>query len=311
MNLCQLIEQYIAFRKSLGEIQDTNAQTLRMFGRFLGSAVDVADVRSEQVNAFLAGKGPRTLTWHHKLSVLRSFYRYAMSRDYTSTSPLPTVIPKRPPAFVPYIYSHDDLRRLLRAIDSDTRYRAGMEPITVRTIVLLLYATGLRVQEALNLNHGDVDLHAALLTVRQTKFGKTRLVPLGPKLRDVLAQYVSKSQGAALDTPFFKMRAGNRVSRDRLEITYRYFRKRAGIARTDGARQQPRLHDLRHSFAVHRLTSWYRQGADVQKLLPQLSVYLGHVCIRHTQVYLSMTPELLHEAGRRFEQYITQEVRHD
>jgi integrase/recombinase XerD len=69
------------------------------------------------------------------------------------------------------------------------------------------------------------------------------------------------------------------------------------------------LHDLRHSFAVHRLTSWYRQGADVQKLLPQLSVYLGHVCIRHTQVYLSMTPELLHEAGRRFEQYVTEEVK--
>jgi integrase/recombinase XerD len=114
-----------------------------------------------------------------------------------------------------------------------------------------------------------------------------------------------------LDTPFFKMRSGNRVSRDRLEITYRYFRERAGIARNDGARYQPGLHDLRHSFAVHRLTSWYRQGADVQKLLPQLSVYLGHVCIRHTQIYLSMTPELLHEAGQRFEQYVSQEVSHD
>jgi site-specific recombinase XerD len=311
MNLSQLIEQYIAFRKSLGEIQDTNAQTLRMFGRFIGGTADVVEVSHEQVNAFLAGKGQMTLTWHHKLGVLRSFYRYAVTRDFVPSAPLPTVIPRRPPSFVPYIFSPDDLQRLLRAIDSDTRYRAGLEPITVRTIVLLLYGTGLRVQEALNLNHGDIDLGGALLTVRQTKFGKTRLVPVGPQLRNVLVNYASRSNAVALDTPFFKMRAGNRVSRGRLEITYRYFRERAGIARTDGARHQPRLHDLRHSFAVHRLTSWYRQGADVQKLLPQLSVYLGHVCIRHTQIYLSMTPELLCEAGQRFEQYVAQEVNHD
>ncbi len=96
MNLSQLIEQYIAFRKSLGEIQATNAQTLRMFGRFIGIAADVAEVRSDQVSAFLAGKGQRTLTWHHKLGVLRSFYRYAVSRDYVPSAPLPTVTGKEP-----------------------------------------------------------------------------------------------------------------------------------------------------------------------------------------------------------------------
>lgn len=311
MNLSQLIEQYIAFRKSLGEIQNTNAGTLRMFGHFVGRTADIADVIPEQVNAFLAGKGQQTLTWHHKLGALRSFYRYAVSRNYVAAAPLPASIPKRPPAFIPYIFSRDDLRRLLRAIDCDTRRQVGLEPITVRTIVLLLYGTGLRVQEALNLNHRDVDLDAALLTIRQTKFGKTRLVPVGPKLRNALAKYASRFSAVALDTPFFKMRAGNRVNRQRLEINYRYFRARARIARTDGVRQQPRLHDLRHSFAVHRLTAWYRQGADVQKLLPHLSVFLGHVEIRHTQIYLTMTPELLHEASQRFGQYAGMEVGHD
>jgi integrase/recombinase XerD len=87
-------------------------------------------------------------------------------------------------------------------------------------------------------------------------------------------------------------------------------REYAGVSRDDGARYQPRLHDLRHSFAVHRLTSWYQQGADVQKLLPQLATYLGHTNIAATQVYLTITPQLLHEASVRFEQYAFQEVRH-
>ncbi len=311
MNLGRLIEQYIVFRKSLGEIQHSNACTLRMFGRFLGSAADIADVRPEQVTAFLAGRGQRTLTWHHKLSVLRVFYRYAVSRHYVAAAPLPTVIPKRPPSFVPYIFSQEELGRLLRAADADTRSQACLEPITTRTILLLLYGAGLRVREALTLQRGDVDLEAALLTIHQTKFGKARLLPVGPKLRGVLAQYAAQSTATAPAAPFFTKRDGGRVQRDRLGATYRYLRERAGISRSDGARYQPRLHDLRHTFAVHCLTSWYRQGADVQKLLPHLSVYLGHVCLRHTQVYLRMTPELLGEAGQRFEQYSMQEVSHD
>lgn len=311
MNLSQLIEQYIAFRRSLGEIQVTGAQILRMFGRFIGRAADVADVTPEPVNAFLAGKGQRTLTWHNKLGVLRSFYRYAVSRGYVSAAPLPTVVPKRPPAFVPYIFSQEDLRRLLQAADADMRRQACLEPITTRTILLLLYGAGLRVGEAVSLNRADVNLEAALLTIHQTKFGKTRLLPVGSKLCAALAQYAARGPSTAPDAPFFTRRDGGRIIRDRLEATYQYLRKQAGITRSDGARYQPRLHDLRHTFAVHRLTSWYRQGADVQKLLPQLSVYLGHVCIRDTQVYLSMTPELLREAGQRFEQYVTQEVSHD
>ena len=98
---------------------------------------------------------------------------------------------------------------------------------------------------------------------------------------------------------------------DTLRHNYRIVCGQAGISRPAGTRYQPRLHDLRHAFAVHRLTSWYRQGADVQRLLPMLSVYLGHVHLRHTQVYLSMTPELLGEAGRRFERYAAKEGRHD
>ncbi len=107
------------------------------------------------------------------------------------------------------------------------------------------------------------------------------------------------------------MRTGTRVKKDVVEKCFYRVREQAGVQRFDGASYQPRLHDLRHTFAVHRLTSWYRQGADVQKLLPQLSVYLGHVHLISTQVYLSMTPELLAEANVRFERYSGKEQNHE
>lgn len=310
MNLQQLIEQYIAFRKSLGELQDKNGGTLRAFGRAIGAGADIDDVRAEQVDTFLAGTGPRTRTWHLKFSVLQCFYRYATSRGYVATTPLPTLIPKPPPPFVPYIYSHDDLRRLLLAVDTDSRRQTCLTPLTLHTILLLLYGAGLRVREAVNLNRADVDLAASLLTIRQTKFGKTRLVPVGLALGKALARYNSTAACSVPEAPFFATRAGVRVKPDTLQDNFRFLCGRAGVSRADGDRYQPRMHDLRHSFAVHRLTSWYRQGADVQRLLPQLSVYLGHVSIRATQVYLSMTPELLHEAGQRFEAYAGKEAGH-
>jgi site-specific recombinase XerD len=307
MNLQLLIEQYITHRRSLGESQGSNGRALRAFGRAIGAGADIADVRGEQVDAFLVGTGPITLNWHIKHGTLRAFYHYAVSRGYVATAPLPAVIPKRPPPFAPYIFSREDLRRLFQAADSDPHRHACLEPVTMRTTLLLLYGAGLRVREAVDLNHADVDLDGSLLTVHESKFGKTRLVPFGPQLGSSLARYATRVRPSAAEAPFFTTRAGARVKTDTLRHNYRLLCERAGVRREDGARYQPRLHDLRHTFAVHRLTSWYRQGADVQRLLPHLSVYLGHVHIRTTQVYLSMTPELLQEANLRFERYAGKE----
>jgi integrase/recombinase XerD len=311
MNLQLLIEQYIGYRRSLGEQQRSNGSHLRQFGRVIGADVDIADVRPDQVNAFLAGTGPITLNWHIKFSVLRTFYRYAVSREYTAVAPLPTVVPKRPPAFVPYIYSREDIRRLLHTAKSDDRYRASTRPDTMHTIILLLYGTGLRVQELIDLDRADVNFAESTMKILQSKFGKTRLVPFGLQLHQALQEYAKRHPASPGEDAFFTTRYGRRVKTDSLHHNYRILCELAGIRRKDGGRVQPRIHDLRHTFAVHRLIAWYRQGADVQKLLPFLSVYLGHVHIRATQVYLSMTPELLEEAGNRFEQYTTKEIRHD
>ena len=248
MNLQTLIERYVAFRKSLGEVQRSGAAVLRMFGRFIGEGADIADVRAGRVDAFLAAAGS-TRTWHTKFGVLRQFYRYAVSRGHVAATPLPTVIPKRPPPFVPYIFSPDDLRRLLQAADTNPRRQLCLDPLTVRTILLLLYGAGLRVREAVDLDRGDVDLADSLLTVRQTKFGKTRLVPVGPPLALALARYAERAAIPGPGAPFFTTRAGGRVNVGTLQNHFRFLRRHAGVARSDGASYQPRIHDLRHNAA--------------------------------------------------------------
>lgn len=305
MNLQLLIERYIEFQETLGSPFVTNAIVLRAFSRAMGKKAHVRDVRPDHVEAFLGKTKPVTSTWHGKYSRLRAFFQYAVGRDYIDVVPLPTAIPKRPAPFVPYIYTREELHRLLRGIDADKR-SSCLEPATTRTLILLLYGAGLRLREATNLACADAELNRSLLTIRHTKFDKTRLVPVGSQLRDVLAQYAVHTRKRSGESPFFVTRTGTAVKPDTLQHNFRILCDRAGIRRSDGT-EQPRLHDLRHTFAVHRLTSWYRQGADVQRLLHHLSVYLGHVHIRHTQVYLTMTPELLHEAGLRFERYAGKE----
>jgi site-specific recombinase XerD len=311
MKLQSLIEQYISYRQSLGEKQNSNGRRLRAFGRFMGAKVELADVRLEQVSTFLAGAGAITVTWHHKLATLRGFYKYAISRGYAVAAPLPVIIRRLPPAFIPYIYSIAELRRLLRAAKSYHRHRLRFEPDTLHTMILTLCGTGLRIQELIDLNRKDVNLADSIIKVQHGKFGKTRLVPFGPQLCRALRGYVKRHPVSPPEDSLFVTCLAVRVKTDTFQRNYRILCKLVGIRRTDGASRQPRIHDLRHTFAVHRLTSWYRQGADVQKLLPLLSVYLGHVNIQATQIYLSMTPELLAEANHRFEKYTTQEVSHD
>lgn len=311
MKLQSLIEQYISYRQSLGEQQKSNGRTLRAFGRFIGANAKLADVRPEQVSAFLAGTGQITLTWHLKLNVLRVFYEYAIGRGYAVATPLPVIIRKRPPAFIPYIYSIAELRRLLQTAKSYHRHRLRIEPDTLHTMILTLYSTGLRIRELVNLNRTDVNFADSIIKVREGKFGKTRLVPFGPQLCHALLGYVKNHPASPPETPLFVTCRAIRIKTPAFQHNYRILCKLADIRRTDGASYQPRIHDLRHTFAVHRLTLWYRQGADVQKLLPLLSVYLGHVNIEATKVYLSMTPELLAEANHRFEQYAAKEARHD
>lgn len=313
MSLHDLVEIYINYKCSLGMRYRSQAAVLQAFCRAMGE-VTIEEVRPASVLAFISGTGPVTTRWMEYYRVLQGLYRYAISRGFVSHSPLPTNTPKLPLAFIPYIYTVDELERLLAATDSLQTPLSPLLALTMRSLLLLLYGTGMRIGEALSLTLQDVDLENQVLTVRDSKFFKTRLVPIGPRLTTVLTDYLSRRSQLPLpagkDAPFLATRTGIRLDYKRVNKLFCRLRKVAQIRREASARYQPRIHDIRHAAAVHRVIAWYRAGANVQQLLPQLATYLGHVDVASTQRYLSMTAELLHEASVRFERYAQPEVYH-
>jgi integrase len=255
---------------------------------------------------YLNGHGPVTLFWHRKHDALSGFWRFAIQHGYTDRCPVPARRPQKPTPFIPYIYTREELRRLLDGVTSYQKRWCKLEPFTLRALLLVLYGAGLRTSEPIHLACSDVDLADSTLTIRVTKFYKTRRIALGTQLRGVLAEYDANRRlaGHSRDDAdsFFTYKKGEPVARMVLEDAFLRLRQHVGIRRQN-ARYQPRLHDLRHTFAVHRLIAWYRSGADVQRLLPGLSTHMGHISLSGTQRYLTMTPELLTEASLRFEHY--------
>jgi integrase/recombinase XerD len=189
--------------------------------------------------------------WHFKHSALKGLFRFAVSRGLLKTAPLPAEIPKRPPTLVPYIYSHAEIRRLLDAIPFFRHPCIRVEPQTLQAMLLLFYGAGLRRGEALRLSVTDVDLTNALLTIRNTKFFKSRLVPISADLTKVLRDYANwraiTHPSAGASSTFFLGKRGEAVHRCSLDSAFKRLRKHVGVQRSDGGRFQPRLHDLRHT----------------------------------------------------------------
>jgi integrase/recombinase XerD len=305
-------ELYVAHKRALGMRAHTIARILRSFCVALNDP-NLGDLQEPAVHAFLTGRGPITSNYHSKLGVLRGFFHYLVVRGHLERAPLPKTVAKQPPRFVPYIYTRDELRRVVKAA-YDQRYWCKVEDVTMHALVLVLYGAGLRIGEAIRLTIADVDLEQHLLTIRETKFYKTRLVPIGSDLGGILARYLHRRRERGhpedRDARFFVTTKGCPLNIQLAELSFKRLCGAADVHRHDGSRFSPRLHDLRHSCAVDRMTAWYRAGLDVQRLLPHLSTYLGHVHIGCTQRYLTMTPALLGEASRRFERYGAPEVSH-
>ena len=315
MNLQAAIEVYVSAKRALGAVFSAERRVLRSFVRHVGD-IPVAALTAEVCQSFCQGTGPPTQFWVRKHYALLAFFRYLRGRGEITVVPLPASGPRVAPTFQPYIYALDELRRLLDATATLATPRARVAPDTWRMLLLVLYGAGLRASEGLRLQRDDVDLSQQVLTIWDTKFFKSRLVPIGPQLCQGLDRYARarvRPQPANVRAAFFTTMTGGPISLAQLENAFVQLREHAGIKRPSTDRWQPRLHDIRHSFAVHRLVSWYRAGVDVQTRLPLLATYLGHVNLAGTQKYLTMTPELLGEAARRFERYAgaNMEVRHD
>jgi len=306
MKLGPATREYVANKQATGMVFGVEAYVLRAFTERMGPNVPIKKITSDSVLDYLNGRGPVTLFWHRKHDALSGFWRFAIQRGYTDRSPVPARRPKKPIPFIPYIYTREELRRLLDGVTSYQKEWRKLEPITLRALLLLLYGAGLRTSEPIRLACSDVELAESILTIRITKFYKTRRIALSTQLQSVLAEYDANRRLAGhsrhATAPFFTYKKGGPVKRVVLEDAFQRLRQHVGVVRQN-ARYQPRLHDLRHTFAVHRLIAWYRSGADVQRLLPGLSTHMGHISLSGTQQYLTMTPELLTEASLRFEHY--------
>ncbi len=311
MMLRDAIDSYVEWRRDHGAKFDTSAHVLHLFGRHVGESVDCGSVTDADVLGFLAGNGRLTRYRANKHGALSGFYRYAISRGLVARSPVPEPQnePRKPRSEPPYVFSREELRRLFGVIDVSRKRSVQLDADTLRALLLLLYGAGLRFGEAQRLTLDDADLAEAVLTIRNTKFYKSRLVPVGPQLANALRTYVA----GRLERPLPR-RGGSTVLanldgtplvKQTVQHAFGRLLDAAGI-RNDGndGRHAPCFHSLRHAAAVHRLESWYRQGADVQRLLPALSTWLGHAHLDGTRVYLTMTPELLQEASVRFDRHV-------
>lgn len=306
MKTSKVIDAYLTARRAQGVKLSSSTRVLKRFARETGDT-DLDLVTPEAVSKFLHGPGPLTTTWGSKRGLVAGLYRFAMARGYATKSPLTERRPKLPPPHPPHVYSTDELQRLL---DATATLKVNNSPIrveTYRTLLLILYGAGLRISEATGLQIRDVDLPQRLLSIRETKFYKTRWVPIGPKLATAIATYLERRRMLPVlggdEAALLCSRTGHHLWYQDVVTQFQRVRAAAGISCPPGATRPPRLHDLRHTAAVHRVVAWYREGRDVQKLLPQLATYLGHSEIKSTQRYLSMTPELLDEAGQRFAAY--------
>jgi integrase/recombinase XerD len=249
MKLAQVIAQYVELKQSMGSRFHAEQVILNAFAKAMGD-IGCEEVHPDRLYAYLSGSGPVTRFFHRKHGALSGFYRFAVARGYATYSPLPQILPTPSNTFRPYIYSNDELQRLVDAAALQEHPRKKLQAITLRTLILILYGAGLRLSEALHLNLADVNLQDGLLTIRQSKFYKTRLIPIGPRLTAALSVYAEKRYHSAYslkpDSPFFVTRHGERVTLQIAERSFDRLRNSAGVHRNDGARYQPRLHDLRH-----------------------------------------------------------------
>ncbi|MDO3425190.1 tyrosine-type recombinase/integrase [Chryseobacterium sp. APV1] len=309
MKLKQVIDKYVSYRKALGEIFRMPSIYLQSFANKMGSSTPVETISKDEVEQFLYGNSKVvTGAWFSRYSALHGFYDYLLIRDYVKKSPLPTILPARPKGLSAYIYSNNELKSIFHAALTYSKRRSNISPYMVQTILFITYALGLRISETLSIKLGNIDMNNLVIALHGTKFYKSRLVTFNIQVKAVLSSFLKwrtdHNQPGFTDAELFLNDDNLPVHSACIEGIFGKIRAKAGVKRDDGGRYQPRIHDLRHTFAVNRLINCYKKGTDPQKYLPILSVYMGHAHYAQTSVYLTMTDALLQQANKRFESYL-------
>jgi integrase/recombinase XerD len=297
------LDHYLSLRRALGF-------KLHAAGRLLGQFVDYLEEHGVHTPTTEAALAWATLpegascSWRAiRLSAVRGFTAYLHSIDPSVEIPPGGLIRHGPDRATPYLYSEAEILALLRAAAG---LRPALRAATYQTLIGLLAVTGLRVGEVIALDSGNLDLERELLLVRHTKFDKSRLVPLHPSTIGALRCYTdlrNQAHPRPASPALLVSTTGTRLLHSNIGLTFNRLAAQAGITRRS-ASCRPRIHDLRHGFAVATVLHWYREDADVGAMMPILSTYLGHTDPKHTYWYLSAAPELMALAGRRLDAHL-------
>lgn len=304
------IRRFIQLRQLSGTDYHTQARLLLYFDRYLVAQKVIGSQLTRQiVEAYektLSRLVPRGRA--NRMCVVRQLCAYLSRDDPHTYVPESSRTPSSQASFVAYIYTEDEVRALLTAAARLTPLGALRGP-TYQTLLGLLYTTGIRIGEAMSLNLSDFHRDDALLYIEEGKFHKSRWLPLSSTTGAALSCYTDRrrhTQPNTADAPLFLNQRGRRLQHCTVNQCWHDLLRKCGI--TCQAHNGPRLHDLRHSFAVHRLLAWYQDGRDINARLAWLATYMGHVDIRSTQVYLQPTIELLEQVNGRFHRHYLQYV---
>jgi integrase len=270
------LTDYLTTRHAMGYKLDVHRLVLRHLVEHL-EAIGAEHLTIDEAIRFATQPPEAAPVWSAgKLGIIRGFTRYLVALDPATEVPPTNLLPEPSHRIVPYIYSDEELAKVLAAAD---HLKPEHRTDTYRHVISLLAVTGMRVGDAVRLDRDDVDLERGLLTIVNSKFGKSRQIPLHPTTVEALASY-GRRRDARRPKPkaasFFTSSIGTRLLRDNVSTVFPRLVREAGLVANSG-RRPPRLHDLRHRFAVKCLIGWYREGADVEARLPLLSTYLGHV----------------------------------
>lgn len=310
------IHAYLGLQQSLGKVYRTHRFVLQNLNRFLRlQAVDLPHaITPELVRRWLESLPDQPSTRHEYLGLVGRFFDHLKQAEVVAVNPVAAVqysLGRRPRRnFQPFIFTREQMTSILSKAQQLTASASfPLRGPTCHTMLALLYALGLRHGEARRLLIQDLDWDRQVLLIRKTKFHKSRYVPFGPKVGQCLGQFLDVRRTVLApmrdDDPIFVASSRTPISPNVLLTAFRAILKELEIAAVSGERL-PRLHDLRHTFAVHRLLRWYREEVDVQSRLMALSTFLGHLDPRYTQIYLTITEELLGEANERFYKHFGQ-----
>lgn len=294
------LEKYLSMRKGLGYKYEHQTRRLTDFVAFMEKR-KAKTITTKLALQWATLPPGRHASWALRLNDVRGFARHVASLD-PRTDVLPVGILPGLKRAKPYVYSDAEIAALLAAALA-LPPEDGLRRWTYHALFGLIAVTGMRISEAMSLGRDDVDLDAGVLTIRLTKFGKSRLAPLHATTCEALRNYADKRDaqlGSRSGSTFFVTEQGSRVLHQYVYRVFWRLSREIGL-RQPGDRSGPRVYDFRHRFAIQTLLDWYREGTNIEQQLPVLSTYLGHACVRDTYWYLSACPELMGEAARRLD----------